>query len=134
MVIRVTDGAMRFLLPGDIEQRVEDNLVAANAPLAADFLKVPHHGSKTSSTIPFLAAVRPKIAVASVGEGNAYGHPAENIVERYATDGVRLLRTDRDGAVTALTDGQHLSVQTYREEITLAPAYSSFSPPAAFPF
>jgi len=116
MVIRVTDGSMQFLLPGDIEQRVENNLVAANAPLAADFLKVPHHGSKTSSTEPFLGAVRPRIAVVSVGEANAYGHPAENIVERYANDGVRLLRTDRDGAVTALTDGQHLSVRTYGEE------------------
>jgi competence protein ComEC len=116
MVIRVTDGAMQFLLPGDIEQRVENNLVAANAPLAADFLKVPHHGSKTSSTEPFLGAVKPRIAVVSVGEANAYGHPAENIVERYANDGVRLLRTDRDGAVTALSDGQNISVHTYREE------------------
>jgi len=77
---------------------------------------VPHHGSKTSSTAKFLDAVAPKVAVASVGESNPYGHPAEIVVERYAQDGIRLLRTDRDGAVTALSDGKSLSVQSYAEE------------------
>jgi competence protein ComEC len=113
LVLRITDGQLHFLLPGDAQQRSEDELVGRRAPLSADFLKVPHHGSKTSSTEAFLMAVAPRVAVVSVGETNPFGHPAENIIERYAHAGVRLLRTDRDGAVTALTDGRALSVHTF---------------------
>jgi competence protein ComEC len=116
LVMRLSDGRIHFLLTGDIEKRTEEELVAEQAPLAADFLKVPHHGSKTSSTEPFLAAVAPHVAVVSVGESNAFGHPAPEIVERYQRDGVRLLRTDRDGAVTATTDGQTLSVRAYADD------------------
>ncbi len=113
LVMRLTDGSMHFMLPGDAEQSVENQLADDQVPLAADFLKVPHHGSKTSSTEKFLEAVVPKIAVVSVGEANPYGHPAESVVERYAQDGVRLLRTNRDGAVTVLSDGKSLSVRSY---------------------
>ena len=116
LVLRIGDGRLHFLLPGDAQQRSEDELVGSRAALAADFLKVPHHGSKTSSTEAFLAAVAPSVAVVSVGEANPFGQPAENIVQRYTRAGVRLLRTDRDGAVTALTDGQKLSVSTFTEE------------------
>ena len=115
LVIRISDGPMHFLLPGDAQQKVEDLLVQQQAPLDAAFLKVPHHGSKTSSTTAFIAAVAPRVAVVSVGEGNTFGHPAENIVQRYAQAGVRFLRTDRDGAVTALTDGQSLVVRTFTD-------------------
>jgi competence protein ComEC len=116
LVLRLTDGRIRFLLAGDIERPTEQKLVAQEAPLAADFLKVPHHGSKTSSTEPFLAAVAPHFAAVSVGESNPFGHPSQDVVERYATDGVRLLRTDRDGAITATTEGQNLSVVAYAEQ------------------
>ncbi|HXR09540.1 MAG TPA: hypothetical protein VN792_02125, partial [Candidatus Acidoferrales bacterium] len=71
------------------------------------------HGSKTSSTEVFLAAVAPRVAVVSVGEANSFGHPSEDVIERYEHSGVRLLRTDRDGAVT---DGQNLSVHSYAEQ------------------
>jgi competence protein ComEC len=116
LVLRLSDGEVHFLLTGDIERRAEENLVAQNAPLAADFLKVPHHGSKTSSTEAFLAAVAPRVAAVSVGESNPFGHPAEDVIERYEHSGVRLLRTDRDGAVTAVTDGLNLSVHSYAEQ------------------
>ena len=116
LVLRFSDGRVRFLLSGDIEQHVEEKLVAEHAPLAADFLKVPHHGSKTSSTEAFLDAVAPRVAVVSVGEGNPFGHPSDDVIERYEHSGVRLLRTDRDGAVTAVTDGQNLSVHSYVEQ------------------
>jgi competence protein ComEC len=115
LVVRLSDGAVRFLLPGDIEKRVEGELVNEHAPLAADFLKVPHHGSKTSSIDAFVSAVAPRVAVVSVGEGNQFGHPVEDVVERYARAGVRFLRTDRDGEVTALTDGHSLVVRTFAE-------------------
>lgn len=113
LVLHIEDGSTSFLLTGDIEQKEESEIATNEGPIAADFLKVPHHGSKTSSTSPFLAAVRPQIAVISVGAGNAYGHPAASIVERYAADNVNLLRTDRDGAVTASSDGRTISVQPF---------------------
>jgi competence protein ComEC len=116
IVLRLTDGRIRFLLAGDIQERVEESLVEEHAPLGADFLKVPHHGSRTSSTIAFLAAVTPRVAVISVGEANPFGHPSQDVVERYERGGVRLLRTDRDGAVTALTDGQNISVHAFAEQ------------------
>jgi competence protein ComEC len=117
LVLRLTDGRVSFLLPGDIQKRVEDDLAREHAPLAADFLKVPHHGSKTSSTAAFLAAVAPHVAVVSVGEGNPFGHPVESVVERYEHAGVRFLRTDRDGAVTALTDGRDMQVHAFAEQL-----------------
>jgi len=119
LVLRLMDGSVRFLLAGDIQERVEERLVADRAPLAADFLKVPHHGSKTSSTPAFLSAVEPRVAVISVGEANPFGHPSEDVIERYERAGVRLLRTDRDGAVTALTDGRSVAVHAFADKVPL---------------
>ena len=115
LVMRLRDGHVNFLLSGDIEKRAESALVGEHVPLAAEFLKVPHHGGKNSSTEPFLAAVAPRIAVVSVGEANPFGHPAEAALKRYQQAGIRLLRTDRDGAVTAITDGQDLQVHSFAE-------------------
>ena len=115
LVLRLSDGQNHFLLTGDIEKRTEEELVVERAPLVSDFLKVPHHGSKTSSTDDFLSAVAPRFAAVSVGESNPFGHPAEAVVERFENHAVRLLRTDRDGAITALTDGSSLSVHAYAE-------------------
>ena len=117
LVLRITDGSLHFLLTGDAQQRSENALVASHSPLAADFLKVPHHGSKTSSTEGFVAAVAPRVAVVSVGEGNPFRQPAETTVERYARAGVRLLRTDCDGEVTAASDGRTLSVRAFSENL-----------------
>jgi competence protein ComEC len=115
LVLRLEDGSVRFLLAGDIQKKVEQRLVAQHAEITADFLKVPHHGSKTSSTPDFVGAVAPKVAVVSAGEANPFGHPAPGTIERYAQAGVHLLRTDRDGIVTALTDGHTLTVTTFAE-------------------
>lgn len=135
LVLRLEDGAVRFLLPGDIQQHVEDDLARDRAPVSADFLKVPHHGSKTSSTDAFVAAVAPRFAVASVGDANPFGHPAEAVVERYRRAGVRFYRTDRDGAVTAVTDGRDLSVHSFaesypQEQPATAPKLASTIAPA----
>jgi competence protein ComEC len=115
LVLRLTDGNQSFMLSGDIEKKVEAALVSEKAPLRADFLKVPHHGSKTSSTDPFLEAVQPKIAVISVGESNSFGHASPEILNRYQQRSVRTYRTDRDGAVSAWTDGNFLKVQSFAE-------------------
>jgi competence protein ComEC len=113
LVLRLSDGRIHFLLTGDIEQHTEQKLVEDDAPLTADFLKVPHHGSKTSSTPAFLAAVAPHTAAVSVGEANPFHHPAEAVVDRYESDGIKLLRTDLDGEITAITDGQSISVRDH---------------------
>ncbi|MHB8485383.1 MAG: DNA internalization-related competence protein ComEC/Rec2 [Candidatus Acidiferrales bacterium] len=113
VVLRLKDGKIRFLLPGDIEKQVENTLTQEHDPLAADFLKVPHHGSKTSSTEAFLDAVNPRVGVISVGEDNSYGLPNAETVERYDAKGIKLLQTDQAGAVTASTDGRTLTVQTF---------------------
>jgi competence protein ComEC len=116
VVLRLSQGPSHFLLTGDIERPAEEGLIASHQPLQSEFLKVPHHGSKTSSTAPFLAAVDPRVAVVSVGAENPFGHPAPSVVQRYEHDGVRLLRTDRDGAVTAIADGRTLLVSSYAEQ------------------
>ncbi len=113
LAMRIKDGATSFLLTGDIEATEERKILAENVPLASDFLKVPHHGSKTSSTELFFEAVRPRFAAVPVGANNAYGHPSESVVERYAEDGVQLLRTDRNGAITASSNGHELAVRAF---------------------
>ena len=85
-----------MLLTGDIERAAESILVQARA----DVLLVPHHGSRTSSTEEFIAAVAPRWAVVAAGYRNRFGHPAREVLERYERAGVRVLRTDRDGAVS----------------------------------
>lgn len=116
LVLRLSDGQVHFLLTADIERSAEAKLAGEQALLTADFLKVPHHGSKTSSTDAFLAALAPRVAAISVGEANAFGQPAESVLERYQNRGVRVLRTDRNGAITAITDGQNLFVRTYNDQ------------------
>jgi competence protein ComEC len=92
-------GGTRFLLAGDVEEEVDPSLLAAGLP-AVDVLKVAHHGSRTATTEAFVAATRPKVAIASAGAGNRYGHPARATLERLAAAGARVLRTDVDGTVT----------------------------------
>ena len=113
-VLRIENAFGGVLLTSDIEARDERSLLAASAArLPSDVLLVPHHGSATSSTTAFLAAVAPREAVIPVGYRNRYRHPRPDVVERYA--GSRVWRTDRDGAVRiALTSGIPLSA--YRNE------------------
>lgn len=101
-----------FLLPGDAEKQAERQILAENTPeaLRADVLKIGHHGSKNSTTEEFLAAVHPRLAVISSCENNSYGHPSPELLERLEKAGVRVLRTDRNGAVHILTDGSDLEV------------------------
>jgi competence protein ComEC len=101
----------RFLLAGDIEQEIDPILLARGLP-RVDVLKVAHHGSRTSSTDPFLDAVRPSIAVASAGVGNPYGHPAPGTIARIKAHGARVLRTDQDGTVEVTLNPERVSVAT----------------------
>jgi competence protein ComEC len=116
VVLRLIYGSTSILLAGDIEQRAEEALVESGTDLRSDVLKVPHHGSKTSSTQPFLEAVSPRYAVISVGERSRFGHPHKSVVTRYQELGVKLFQTGRDGMVTINTDGSTLDIRTYRSE------------------
>jgi competence protein ComEC len=82
-----------------MEASLEQSLLFSGALGQADLLKVGHHGSKTSTSDLFLDAVRPEVAVISVGEKNRYGHPHTGVLERLRARGVRVFRTDRDGDV-----------------------------------
>jgi competence protein ComEC len=104
-------GGRRFLLTGDVEQDVDPSLLTEGLP-RVDFLKVAHHGSRTATTDAFLAAVRPRVAVASAGAGNPYGHPARRTLERLAATGARVYRTDVDGSVTVSFEPAGLMVRT----------------------
>jgi len=99
LVVRLSYGKASILFPGDIEKEGEAAL-SDSIPVSSTILKIPHHGSKTSSSVPFIDSVRPQYAVASLGEGNLFGFPHEGILEKYERRDVRIFRTDRDGAVT----------------------------------
>jgi competence protein ComEC len=116
VVLRLVYGSVAVLLTGDIEQAAERELVASDVDLRADVVKIPHHGSKTSSTEAFIDAVEPRYGVISVGERSRFGHPHPSVVNRYAERGVRLLQTGRDGTVTVETDGRSVEVRTFREK------------------
>ena len=103
-------GGRRFLLAGDIEEEIDPLLLRRGLP-SVDVLKVAHHGSRTSSTGPFLDAVRPAVAVASAGAKNTYGHPAPATIERLTDHGARVLRTDRDGTVEISLDADRIAVR-----------------------
>jgi competence protein ComEC len=103
-------GERRFLLAGDVEEAIDPSLMATRLP-TLDLLKVAHHGSRTATTQAFVAAVRPRVAVASAGRGNPYGHPAKATLDRLANAGARVFRTDRDGSVTVAFDAAGMSVR-----------------------
>lgn len=109
LVFRLDFGRRRFLFAGDVEAEGEAELVAHHADaLRADVLKVPHHGSRTSSSAPFVAAVDPEVAVISCGEHNRYHHPTAAALAQYR--GRRVYRTDLDGTLIVSTDGTDLHV------------------------
>jgi len=87
------------LLPGDTTKKIERKLVEQEANLKADILKIAHHGSKTSSSTAFLAAVEPGIAIISVGQDNRFGHPVQEVLANLEEYGIKVRRTDKEGTV-----------------------------------
>ncbi len=115
-VLRIATAQGAVLLTGDIEARSERQLLArAPGKLRVDVLLAPHHSSRTSSTPEFIAAAQPRWVVLPVGYRNRFGHPQEQVLERYRASGAQMLRTDQAGAVLVRVDGEGISVQAYRE-------------------
>jgi competence protein ComEC len=113
VVLRLSWGQVSFLFTADIREEVEFGLIGQRANLKSTVLKVSHHGSKTSTTSQFLAAVDPEAAVISVGEDNPFGHPSPEVVERLINrlgEG-NFYRTDEDGTIEFITDGEKLWVK-----------------------
>ena len=116
IVLRLLYGNTSFLLTGDIEVEAEGNLTRRSQLLGSTVLKVAHHGSKTSTTSAFLARVNPAAVVVSAGEANRFGHPHPEVVGRLteAVGSDLLFRTDRDGTIEFISDGERLWVRTER--------------------
>lgn len=114
--LKITFGAQSILLAGDIEAIQEDELIGSvPTKLPATVLLAPHHGSGTSSTLPFLQAVKPEIALFQVGYRNRFHHPKAEVFERYRKLGIKRLRNDDAGAIT-MHFGVGLEVAQYRDE------------------
>lgn len=112
VVLLVADGNVKYMLTGDLPTSVEPTVVARGTPVAADILKVAHHGSRYSTGQTFLAAVQPKEAVILVGADNPYGHPHPDTLARLRDAGARIWRTDKDGTIVITSDGASYRVPT----------------------
>jgi competence protein ComEC len=116
LVLRISIGNRSVLLTGDAEHLEEAELIRAHGPrLSADFLKVGHHGSRTSSTPAFVAAVSPRVATISCGVRNRFGHPHAETLATLGRRGVLALRLDRTGSVIWRTDGSAAEVWAFSE-------------------
>ncbi|MCY4390347.1 MAG: DNA internalization-related competence protein ComEC/Rec2 [Desulfurellaceae bacterium] len=113
LVLRLSHGEVDILFSGDIERAGEGSLLATPVQLESEILKVPHHGSRSSSTLPFLESVSPQVAIASLGYQNRFRFPAPEVVDRYERQGVAFLRTDQAGTITVRSDGKSYRVETF---------------------
>ena len=116
VVSRVDVGKRSFLFMGDAEKDVEKLMLERYPDLHADVIKVGHHGSSTASTDAFIAAVAPKYAIVTCGEGNSYGHPHKEAIAVLQKYGVEIWRCDTDGSIRFSTDGDTLSVKGSKGE------------------
>ena len=117
LVIRLHFKNVVFLLAADIEREAEERIARAVYSLKADVLKIPHHGSASSSTPFFTQRASPAYGVLSVGEQNIGRLPHPEVLKRYNELGTKVLRTDRHGAITVITDGEKIEVRTYKSPV-----------------
>ena len=113
LVLKLQFKNVSLLLAGDIEREAEYRMLRVDDPLMADILKIPHHGSASSSTPWFLEKVGPAYAILSVGERNIGRLPDQEVLRRYQGIGCKIFRTDRQGAIKILTDGEKIEVTPF---------------------
>jgi competence protein ComEC len=119
LVMKIQFKNISMLLTGDIEKEAEYRMLREGHPLNADILKIPHHGSSSSSTPYFLQRVNPNYAILSVGERNIGRLPHPEVLRRYLELGTKIYRTDEDGAITIITDGKKIEVKTFMKRRAL---------------
>jgi competence protein ComEC len=115
VVLRIQFAERSILFTGDIEKAAESALLQATPQLHADVVKVPHHGSKTSSTEPFVLATTPAFAIISVGRNSMFGHPHKEVVDRWRANGATVLTTGHSGTITLTTNGHNLTLKEFIE-------------------
>jgi competence protein ComEC len=113
LVMRLRFNKIVLLLTGDAEKEAEERMVRKGHPLRAHILKVPHHGSSTSSSSIFLERVKPDHAIISVGERTLGRLPHPEVMQRYCRSGAKVFRTDQHGAITVITDGERIEIKTF---------------------
>ena len=118
LVLELRYGQVSVLLTGDIGKEVEQSLIPSLDLLPTVILKSPHHGSGTSSSQEFIEAVKPDFVVIGVGRANPYGHPLPYVLKRYEDVGARVLRTDRDGQIDLVTDGETVVAAVFNTKDT----------------
>lgn len=114
VVIRISFGGRAFLLTGDIERAGE--MLIVDSPINADVVKVPHHGSRTSSTNELIVATRARFAIISVGKRSRFGHPHPEVLERWKAAGAEVLTTGQFGTISISTDGMDLWFERFSEK------------------
>lgn len=112
--LRIDHGVNSFLVCGDAEREEELDMVSSGKVSGITVLRTGHHGSSSSSCEEFLGETSPEIAVISCGAGNAYGHPADSVIERIRKHTGRIFRTDLNGTIVFTSDGKELSIETER--------------------
>jgi competence protein ComEC len=113
LVAKLVFGGNSFLFTGDICKPVEKELLEKETDLDSDFLKVGHHGSKTSSGEEFVAAVSPQVAVIQCGRDNPYGHPHPQTLETLEKYGIKVLRTDKEGDIKIISNGKEYAISYF---------------------
>lgn len=113
LVLKITFGRRVILFTGDIERETEERLLNSGTSLGADVVKVAHHGSRTSSILEFVDAVRPAYSIISVGRRSTFGHPHQEVVNRWQASGAAVMTTGEKGMITITTDGQSLDVKQF---------------------
>jgi competence protein ComEC len=119
--VRISFGQVALVFTGDAERHAEHQMIARGHALSAQILQLGHHGSRTSSTPEFLHAVRPEVAIYSAGEGNSYGHPHDEVLQRLSQMGIPVLGTDRHGTIRVTTDGSQFQIATERGVLMASP-------------
>ena len=113
MVLKISYGKHSFLLTGDIEAARERSVLQSNADIDVDILKIPHHGSKTSSVAEFLYEVSPKLGIISAGYKNRYNHPHPSVTERLKDQKIPYLLTATHGSIQIETDGETIETRCF---------------------
>ena len=115
IILKIKFGNTSFLFTGDAGYRAEEVLLGSGQDIRADVLKAGHHGSETSGSSRFLDKVRPEYTVISCGRGNTYGHPRKETLSRLQSVGTKIFRTDLQGDITCVSDGEKISFTTEKK-------------------